>query len=192
MNYIENTLCIINDFYTKNNEKPIKVVVLGPGFNVSSRNNISVRTNKSSEDIIYFCNNFLHSTCFSPIDLVIMSRVFEHIPVRNIDWYLLNIYNIMKLDGILEVIVPNMPKVCESLENCFEEEPVNGFSFNRLNYELFSEGDNVWDRHCTWTSKSSMKYLLESENLFKIKSIQEVDYDCGIVPNELRFTCARL
>ena len=61
----------------------------------------------------------------------------------------------------------------------------------RLTFELFSEGEDVWDRHCLWTSESSVKYYLERERLFRVKGIRRVTMDSSIVPQLLEVIAER-
>lgn len=166
MNFIEYTEKILHEASNK------KKLVIAPEYHPI--NCLSI----CGEDIVTWCENYrktaIHETSYL-FDLVLCSRVLEHIPIRQIDWYLLELYNIMKEGATFVCVVPDMCRAVELMEQELARD--NGprdFVFNRINYELFSEGDDIRDRHATWTSKASMKHLLERENLFRIDSIESV------------------
>jgi predicted SAM-dependent methyltransferase len=122
---------------------------------------------------------------------VFASRVIEHIPIRNLDWYIFNIYQVMQKDGKFIIIVPNMTEVCKELEKEWNSDNIDLFRINRLNHELFSEGPNVWDRHCLFTNEKSIKYMFEKEGLFKLDTCTRIKLDSNIVPDELHFVFTR-
>jgi len=127
------------------------------------------------------CSNKLFDSC-------IALRVFEHIPVRKIDWFLYQLASIMESGAELHIVVPDMVAVANALVEASKQlltEKRDYFRFLRLNYELLSEGNHVYDRHSTWTDEHSITYLLEMENLFQVVDIQKVRLDTDIVPHEL-------
>jgi len=145
-----------------------------------------------NKDLAEWCEDYRNSDEFKLVDLVIMSRVLEHLPLRWVDWHLFNLYTVMGSNSKLICVIPDMPKVAQELEEEFKKskgEP--SFRMTRLTFELFSEGEDVWDRHCLWTSESSVRYYLEREKLFKVKGIRRVTMDSSIVPPLLEVIAER-
>jgi len=164
------------------------VAIIGPGaqFNATTLNVECIYMNNKNEDIVDFCERIKADYDFKQVDLVIMSRVLEHIPLRDLDYYLYSIHSIMKKDAKLICIVPDMREVTNELKNI--DENFDYFKLLRLNLELFSEGNNVWDRHCTWTDIYTMKLYLEREHLFRTDIWNYIDnLNTDLMPKELEF-----
>ena len=181
MNYVEYTENAIKTHSSKNS----RVLGVGAGYNVKPLSRSSDRTVISTEnkDLSEWCEYYRNSDEFKLVDLVIMSRVLEHLPLRKVDWHLFNLYTVMGSNSKLICVIPDMPKVAQELEKEFHKpkgEP--SFRMTRLTFELFSEGEDVRERHCLWTSESSIKYYLEREKLFKVIGIRRVTMDSSIVP----------
>jgi len=186
-NYIEYTESLLKFISEteKRNEKMSNVLILGPGYNPHSeflflKNSTFIPP--EGEDIIKYIEEFRGSDKFRLFDYVIMSRVLEHLEIRNLDWYLFNIYTIMKNGSKLICTVPDMKYVSNFLIDQFEKYKNKDSEFSeskikRFNYELFSEGKDIMFRHSTWTDENSMKYYLESEGLFKVKETNNVIID---------------
>jgi len=147
--------------------------------------------NDPEKDLNEWITEYRNSAQFERFDFVILSRVLEHFPQRSLDWYLYNIYTTMEDGGTLICVVPDMKACADALSNEFKKKKPNMFLVNRLTYELLSEGDNVWDRHATWTCKDSIKKYLEMEGLFKVKEINKIRIDSNIVPHELEVIARR-
>ena len=125
-------------------------------------------------------------------DLVIASRVLEHIPVRNVDYFIYNIYEVMKLGGILVCVVPDMPAVARALEEECNQIHFDHFGFMRLNFELLSEGPHVFDRHAFWTSERSMEIFMGQEDLFTHQKTNRISIDSTVTPPLLEMVYKRL
>lgn len=152
------------------------VMLLSPNFypgNICPR--VSFTTNTPGQDIVEFLDIYINSQGFFPQDLVLMTRVFEHLPIRDIDYYLLRIAEVMKNEGSLVITVPDMPYCVYEIENLLKNETFDGFDFMRKCFDIFAEGTNYGDRHSIWTSAESMRYLLTREKLFSIDSITQID-----------------
>ena len=188
MNYIEFTNNYIKQ-YKQSISGPWNIVVFGPGYNLESRwgseSHMSVESPREKEDICDFCERYKFSDDFRPVDLIIMSRVLEHIPQRQLDWYLYSISSIMDSSGKLVVVVPDMLACAKELEKEFDSKSPNHFRTQRLTYEILSESDDIWFRHATWTCWNSVKYYLELENLFSVTKRDHISIDTDIVPREI-------
>lgn len=197
MNYIEYTQKLIEIHL-----EPDKcVLIVGAGFNPSSVH-FEIKNVKPENIIISdpgmkidkWCEWYLNSTCFRPMDLVILSRVLEHFEIRHVDWYICNLYRVMAEKSKLICTIPDMPALAERIQREFEVEHPDYFKIQRLNFELFSGGDDVFDRHALWTSEASVRKYLTMEGLFKIESIDSVSFDaagCYILPKYIEFTARR-
>ena len=195
MNYIEYTNMAIEEHL-----KPEGLaLIVGAGFNPKSQfmnsegvtpDNIII--DEGSESIEVWCDQYKNSDDFRPVDLVVMSRVLEHFPVRDFDYYLYQIYTIMTEGAKLICVTPDMPAVVEELINEFRKEHQDFFRIKRLTFELFNEGPSVFDRHALWVSEESVRYFLEMENLFKIESVSSVGIDTDIVPDQIEVVARRL
>ena len=203
MNYIDYTKGLISNFIMKSDvTKNLNIVVFGPGYNVACgidlhiSHNFNITVPEETQDICNFCEKYRNNKYFQSTDLVIMSRVLEHLPVRNVDWYLYNIATIMKPNSPLICVVPDMFSTAMELRNEFLPKQDNKiapdyFRANRLTYELLSEGNDVWWRHSLWTDENSVKYYLELEGLFEVQEINKVRLDTDIVPSELEVVAIR-
>lgn len=202
MNYVEFTDNLIMNC-VEESESIDNIVVLGPGYNVKGSMlrrfecaygdvDVKITYPKNGEDICDFCDRYKFSPDFELADLVIMSRVLEHIPVRQVDWYLCNIYTIMNTNSTLLVIVPDMKSCVEKLEEEFAKPNPDLFLITRLQYEILSEGTNVWDRHSLYTSETSIGRYLVQEGLFEVSSIEYVTIDSPIVPKQILVKAKRV
>jgi len=176
----------------KTNENKHRIIVLGPGYWIQRP---FIHVPKDGQDISDFCDEFRFNDHYGQADAVVMSRVFEHIPVRKLDWYLYQIASVMKTGATLHCVVPDMSGCARAISELFLEGAqtgkTNGFLAQRLTYELLSEGPHIWDRHATWTDTYSMKYYLELEGLFEVKKINSVRIDTDIIPCELEVVAVR-
>jgi len=195
MNYIEYTIKTIEEHLKPNGI----ALIIGAGFNPKSQH-ITIKgvdpdniiINEGNESIEIWCDKYKNSEDFQPIDLVVMSRVLEHFPVRDFDYYLYQIYTIMTEGAKLICVTPDMPAVVEELTNEFRKEHPDFFRIKRLTFELFNEGPHVFDRHALWTSEESVQYYLEMENLFKFESLQIITIDTNIVPKQIEVVARRV
>ena len=195
MNYIDYTKAVIEEHANSDGV----VLVVGAGFDprssgvgLSRLDKGNILTNGENEPIDAWCENYKNSPDFRPLDLVVLSRVLEHFPVRNVDWYLYELYTTMAEDSELICVVPNMPEVVKRLQEQFRKEHVDHFRTTRLTYELFNEGAHVFDRHALWASEDSVRYCLELENLFSVKSVRKIVIDTDVVPEQLEFVAKRV
>jgi predicted SAM-dependent methyltransferase len=177
MNYIEYT----NNFIQKNHNKT--TLVICPGYNLAGTN---VIVNDTTRDIADWVSLYRELPTFKLFDSVLISRVVEHIPMRDVDYHIFQLSTIMKTGANLVIIVPDMEQVTREMIKEYRKEQPNQFRIMRLNFEIFSEGNHVWDRHCLWTSRKSMKDIIEKEGLFKVKSIRPCEVlGSPLVPREI-------
>ena len=114
---------------------------------------------------------------YSRYDIIIASRILEHIEFRKLDWFIALLSYNMKPNGLLHVIVPDMSKAAEEIFQLMEQPVIDSFKLQRLNFEIFNEGSKAWDRHATWTDRATIKYYLEREGLFKVEAMQSIYLD---------------
>lgn len=126
-----------------------------------------------------------------PFDVCIALRVLEHIPLRQLDYLIYCLSCVIKSSGRLYIVVPDMTKCIELLLQELRADTVDWFNVLRLNIEIFSEGDHVYDRHATFTSEELMRYILTKEGLFVIESITPIKLDTVITP-ELYIVATRV
>ena len=126
-----------------------------------------------------------------PFDVCIALRILEHIPLRQLDYLVYCLANVMKSGGILHVVVPDMSKCVKQLIDELKADVVDWFNVLRLNIEIFSEGDHVYDRHATFTCEELIRYVLTKEGLFVIKSVTPIKLDTAITP-ELYIVAVRV
>ncbi len=195
MNYIEYT----NETITENLIDNGTALVIGAGYNPQSEEmriegvtSANIHLNDHNESIEIWCDNYKNSPEFKPYDLVILSRVLEHFPIRDYDFYLYQLYTIMTESAKLVSLTPNMPAVTKLIQEEFEKEQPDFFNIKRLTFELFNEGPHIFDRHALWISEESIRYYLEKENLFKIESIKHITVDTDIVPDQIEVIARRL
>jgi len=195
MNYIEYT----NKTIKENLIDKGTALVIGAGYNPQSEkleiNGVkpeNVHLNDDSESIEIWCDNYKNSPEFKPYDLIILSRVLEHFPIRDYDFYLYQLYTIMTEGAKLITLTPDMPAVTALIQEEFEKDVPDFFKIKRLTFELFNEGPHVFDRHALWVSEESIKYYLEKENLFKVESVQRINVDTDIVPDQIEIVANRL
>ena len=119
-----------------------------------------------------------------PFDVVIGLRIFEHIPIRNVDYFLYLLSSVMKYNGTLHLVVPDSralsKKIINHIDNNMNKQI--DFKFQRYCYEMFSEGSSIEDYHKIWTDRETMKIYLEQENLFCIDTINNMTLDFNGCP----------
>ena len=187
MNFVEYTENKIEHYIKSGN---LRILIIGAGYKLKSSN--SVIQHDPTKDIADWICEYRSSENFEPFDVIIASRVLEHIEARKIDWYICCMYSILDPKGILHCVVPDMSEVVEKLKEEFTYPRKDLFKINRLHFELFSEGPNIWDRHSCWMDKNSIQYYLETEGLFKVQSINKIRIDSNIVPNEMEVIAERI
>jgi len=201
MNFVEWTEKLINEQIVKHKNDSSKegtpnILIVGPGYNPNAdpNPNCNVIIPESGKPFDEWISEFRMSEDFVLFDCIILSRVLEHIPVREIDWHVYQLYTIIKDDSDLIVIVPDMPAVCKMMTEEDEKETPNEFLMERLTYELLSEGPHVFDRHAFWSSLNSVKRLLEKEKLFSVNKDDcgMIEIDSTIVPPELLIFAKRV
>lgn len=195
MNYIEYTTKAIEENLTPEG----MALIIGAGFNPRSPHMAikdlepgNIIINDPNESIEVWCDQYKNSADFRPVDLVIMCRVLEHFSIRDLDYYLYQIYTIMAEGAKLVCVSPDMPAVVDELGREFGEDNPDVFRIKRLTFELFNEGPHVFDRHAIWASEDSVRYFLEIENLFKVESVKRVGIDTSIVPDQIEVVATRL
>ena len=157
--------------------------VLCQGTRFSKDPKTSITINDLDEDLADWIINYRKSDKYRrPFDLIIMSRVFEHLPSREYDWYLYQLNTIIHPNGKLIITVPNMDAIISRLKDEFNRPFSNGQKIQKLHFELFSDGRDVWDFHKTYTSEDAMRYYLNFESLFTIEDVKHVIIDCHTVP----------
>ena len=170
MNFVEWTEKLIKDQINKHqvdssNQGRPDILIIGPGYNHNAdpASDANVIIPEEGKPIDQWITDFRMSDNFKLFDCIILSRVLEHIPVREADWHIYQLYTIMKANSELVIIVPDMPAVTQMMcEEDLKESP-NEFLIERLTYELLSEGPHVFDRHAFWSSLNSVKRVLEKE-----------------------------
>jgi len=210
ISFIEYTDQIIGEFSDGTN----RILVIGPGYTCtdsSLNHNIvwesvddkyidpkpmidiprdtMIIQNNLNMDIIEWFEAYKHSyeRKFNLFDVVIMCRVFEHIEMRRVDYFLYSLYSMLSVNSTVICTVPDMVNSALQLEEEYRKDKPDAFKIQRLTFELFNEGPSVRDRHALWSSKSSIKYLFERENLFKFNSVNKIELDTNLVPNQLEF-----
>lgn len=182
MNFVEYTNSIINK------HKGAQTLIVGAEFNPNNPDVLTVDT-ELDEWISEYRNDY---DDFHLFDLVIVSRVMEHFPIRKLDWYLFQLHSVIKKDGLLYCTVPDMPALAKLMEEEFSKEQPDFFKVSIINHHMFAEGEHVFDRHALWTSEASTKYFLEAEGLFKVIEMNKVDMDSTKMPPNLEFIAKRL
>ena len=171
--FIEYTLNLIDQ-----SKEPILIV--GNEFNLSNfqfddKEYMTVTDNHI--DLIEWIDAFRNSEDFHFFSTIIMSRVFEHFSFRSFDYYIYCISSLLYTQGELILTVPDMKKVFQDYLKELRKKHINYQKILRYNIEIFSEGDNIFDRHNIFTCEESMRYFLKMENIFKIKEINRVKID---------------
>lgn len=191
MNYIEYTIKIIEEHLGSEGV----ALIIGAGFNPTSQHiaiNDNILINEGNMSIEIWCDQYKNCDDFRPVDLVIMSRVLEHFSIRDIDYYLYQLYTVMTKGAKLICVTPDMSAVVDELTIEFQKDHPDFFKIKRLTFELFNEGPHVFDRHALWVSEESIRYFLEMENLFKVESVKKVGIDTDIVPEQIEVIAMRM
>ena len=192
MNFVEYTEDKILKIFESFKKQVPRILVIGAGYKIPATSTGFVVQHDPKKDIAEWICEFRDTDKFTDLfDVVIASRIFEHIPIRNIDWYLCCLYSVMKQNGKLICVVPDMSKVAEALDEEFSKPVKDQFKIHRLHFELFSEGPSIWDRHACWMTPNSIKYFLEMEGLFTVQEMINVRIDSDIIPNEIEVTAIR-
>ena len=165
-----------------------RILVVSPGYTM----NISVWTN-GDKDLIEYIDSVMLSpeNPFVPFDAIILSRVFEHLPIRELDWYIYNMFKCLKKDGVLVLTVPDMDSALEWMKKEIESPHPDHFILFKTFTSLFNEGHDIRDFHKFWTNEKTVKYFLEREGLFKIIDFQRITVDTR-TEETLEFTAIRL
>jgi len=145
----------------------------------------------SDKDFCEWMMAYRKGESFVQASFCILSRVLEHVEVKKVDWFLYNLYTLLRKDAEVIITVPDCPRTAADLEKEFQTESPDLFKIYRMTFELFSEGANVWDRHALWCSKAAVKFYLEKEGLFKFKGVKPVQIDTPLV-TELEISAHRL
>lgn len=156
------------------------ILVIGANFalpQISEGNSVIVQ-NDPEKDIINWADDYMNEREYTPFDMIIMLRVFEHLPVRLIDYYIVKLGELLREDGQLVIVVPNMAEAYQKITELFNNRGIDGFRFMRLNFEIFNEGPSSWDCHKTWTDMNTVPYLLEREGIFKVETQQIIPSLC--------------
>jgi len=127
-------------------------------------------------DFFDFFDQYKKKSYANLFDAVIALRVLEHIEVRRIDWFVYQLASIMKSGARLVIVVPNMWEIAKQIRE-LEQGDFDWFKFCRLNYEILSEGNHVYDRHAVWTDELSIKRILTQEGLFEVDITEECYID---------------
>lgn len=186
MNFIERTNQLIKEEFDENESK--NILIVGAEYRPDAMFlNTNIIVPEKGYELSEWISDYRNSENCELFDTVILSRVLEHIQPRDADWILYQLYTIMKENAKLIVIVPDMIEVTKQL---IEEENKNNpdeYKILRLNLELFSEGEDVFDRHAFFTTKKSVIRMLEKEKLFKVNmdEIDLIDIDSSLVPSDL-------
>lgn len=184
MNYIEYTNSKLEEIAKIGND--YRILIVGSGYRPNYvPSNLFVMQNDPTKDLAEWCDLFKNSTYFIPFHYIIMCRVFEHLAIRQIDWYLYQLYTILYKQGGLWLLVPNMEAVHDKLKEEYNKENPDDFLIKRLSYEIFNEGNHLWDKHSIWTSKQSVIYHLEKEQLFMAEATDEITIDSEIIPPQI-------
>jgi predicted SAM-dependent methyltransferase len=194
MNYIEYTDATINEFIKNSTVGKPNILVVGAGYNCCrfNRTDSNIIQNDPDFDLADWVDIYKNEIDFSSFDLIILCRVFEHLPIRKVDWYMYQLYTILKPGGNLLIVTPNMEAVVTELNSQYSLGYPDDFLIKRLSYELFNEGKHVWDKHSIFTSSVSIKYHLEKENLFRVIRTAYVSIDTNLVPSQLEVLAERL
>jgi len=158
-------------------DKEDEVLVISPGFNVSSYPNVYTNGPNGEIDIITTIDDLMLRGDVCKIKAVIMSRVFEHLSMRDVDWYLYNIFKILEFAGQLILAVPDMDFHLEWLQNELATSHPDHFILHKIHTSLFNEGKDTKDYHKIWTNEKMMRYLLLREGLFAISRLSRVTID---------------
>ena len=164
-------------------KKNLRVLDLAPHAPVmvykSSR--IFVEVPKDIDFFIYL-NDIVQDTSKPRYDAVVASRILEHIRIREIDYFIYLLRCALKKDGLLYVICPDMDiTAAEIINTTNDKEGFDWKKFMRLNFEIFNEGNHIYDYHKTWTNYPVLKRLLSDEG-FEIVTAKYVYIDTDLVP----------
>jgi len=127
-------------------------------------------------DFFEFFDSYKKLTGANLFDAVIALRVLEHIEVRRIDWFVYQLASLMRPGARLVIVVPNMWEIAKQIRE-LEKGDFDWFKFCRLNYEILSEGNHVYDRHAVWTDELSIERILTQEGLFEVDIIEKCYID---------------
>jgi len=200
MNFVEWTEKLIKDQVKarqvdSSSNKSMNILIVGPGYNPNADPNpdANIIIPEEGKPFDQWITDYRMSDNFKMFDCIILSRVLEHIPVREVDWHIYQLYTIMKSNSELVIIVPDMPAVTKMMTEEDMKESPNEFLMERLTYELLSEGPHVFDRHAFWSSLHSVKRVLEKEALFAVdpEQAERIEIDSTIVPPELLIRAIR-
>lgn len=97
-------------------------------------------------------------------DFITIYRLFEHIPYRDIIYFIYLLSGVIKDNGILDIIVPNYNLLAERLLRLDIDDKDFDSKYLLLNMELVAEPDSP---HCVVVNPRIMKKFVELEGYFK-------------------------
>jgi len=128
---------------------------------------------KSNKNNNIFINSdifeFLEKTILK-FNIITVYRFLEHVSKSNIQYFLYLLATSLKLNGEIDIIVPDSHKLAKMLI----DEDINDPSWYSLDllltYELLADQPSP---HLSLWSEDRLKYFIEAENYFKIISIEK-------------------
>jgi hypothetical protein len=128
---------------------------------------------KSNKNNNIFINSdifeFLEKTILK-FNIITVYRFLEHVSKSNIQYFLYLLATSLKLNGEIDIIVPDSHKLAKMLI----DEDINDPSWHSLDllltYELLADQPSP---HLSLWSEDRLKYFIEAENYFKIISIEK-------------------
>jgi hypothetical protein len=117
---------------------------------------------------------------------IFASRVLEHIPQRELDYFLYLLRTMLKTGAKGIFVVPNFPRILREIEKAARRK--QDFLLQRLTFELFNEGTHIFDYHKSYWDVNVTYHYFERENLFKVTWLSDQLYlDSNIVPPYIVF-----
>ena len=186
--YVDYTKRMVESFESENKN----YAIFGSGFNIqkfSTYSDFYVESGTShfikvddkllmfGGEIIDVIENFKNSSNFKQLDYIVLSRVFEHLPIRTVDYYLYLFSCVLNNDGKLILVVPDHDWFVEKLTKEAKKENPNYFQMLRYNFAIFDEGLTKYDTHRIYCNRDTMRIFLTNENLFEIESIKDMFID---------------
>tara|TARA_R110000850_G_scaffold20864_3_gene61809 strand:+ start:1452 stop:2144 length:693 start_codon:yes stop_codon:yes gene_type:complete len=172
-----------------NESKTIRKLEIGPGLErISDFETLNIIDGQSTD---YILDLSKVNTPFkdNSFDLIYCSHIMEHMPWYEIDKIFIELYRMLKPNGILEVWVPDGLKVCKNIIE-FEENEINNTELDgwyRLNENkdpikwgaarMFSYGDGLGNlNHHNWhRGLFTEKYLNRTFSKVGFKNIKKMD-----------------
>lgn len=148
-------------------------LVVSPGFKI----NLPWVMDNGKKDLAVWIDSYMNDTSFQPFAAIILSRVFEHLPIRELDWYIYSMFRCMKRYGELIITVPDMDDAKAKLDAELALPHPDHFLIFKFGLCLFNDGKEVGDYHKIWTNEKSMRYFLEREKLFVVEKMDRITVD---------------